>query len=136
MYRLSLLLVIRYLVCSSCLEDTRLVSQTDSKSVLSCPPWTYHENNDADCLCGDSINGVVLCNRSLSPLYDIWCTSSDDTSPSVCLFNRCKVHTCHPCLALTSIQPFYNLSLPPASRNNSLEIHKQGVGERSEPHSL
>ena len=89
MYRLSLVLVIRYLVCSSCLEDTRLVSRTGSKSVLSCPPWTYHKNNDADCLCGDSINGVVLCNRSQSPLYDIWCTSSDDTSPSVCLF------TCH-----------------------------------------
>ena len=28
------------------------------------------------------------------------------------------------------------LPCPPASRNNSLEIHKQGVGERSDPHSL
>ena len=70
-------------------QHTRPVHQTSSAlyskfNVSSCPPWTYHRNNDSHCTCGDSINGIVLCNEShRGP----WCPSSKDVPLSVCLMN-------------------------------------------------
>ena len=57
---------------------------------LQCPPWMYLKDNNSECACGDSINGIVLCNET-DIRYTAWCESSDtsDTPPSVCLL------TCH-----------------------------------------
>ena len=63
------------------LKSTESVS---SQSQL-CPPWTYRKYNSSDCVCGDSVNGVVICNEPSSE-PTAFC---HDTPLSVCLL------TCH-----------------------------------------
>ena len=63
------------------LKSTESVS---SQSQL-CPPWTYLKYNSSDCVCGDSVNGVVICNEPSSE-PTAFCR---DAPLSVCLL------TCH-----------------------------------------
>jgi hypothetical protein len=52
----------------------------------SCPPWTYRKYNSSDCVCGDSANGVVICNEPGSQPA-AFCRDAPELS--VCVF------TCH-----------------------------------------
>ena len=64
------------------------INQTKSKNISSlCPTWTYLNDNTSECVCGDRMNGVVLCNDSNTIL--LWCLSSNNLAPSMCLL------TCH-----------------------------------------
>ena len=80
-------------VCDTYTESDNFQFITRSKIVSSqnlCPPWTYLKDNSSDCICGDSINGIVLCNDT-DIRYTNWCelSNSSDAPPSVCLL------TCH-----------------------------------------
>ena len=55
-------------------------TSVSSQSQL-CPPWTYHKYNSSDCVCGDSVNGIVICNEPSSE-PTAFC---GDTPLSVCL---------------------------------------------------
>ena len=76
-----------------------------------CPPWTYLKDNNSDYICGDSINGIVLCNDT-DIRYTNWCESFDSSiaQPSVCLL------TCH-CMLCCEKFNMHNshlrVSLPP-----------------------
>ena len=86
---LNLLLTLTVSFCYS--QDTGPIDQGNSApytNVSSCPPWTYHKSGDSNCTCGDSVNGVVLCNKS-DHMHRPWCPSSKDEPLSVCLL------TCH-----------------------------------------
>ena len=88
----SIILIMFQLSISHCVtgssRNSQPINQTIRKSVSEsslCPPWTYLKDNSSDRICGDRMNGVVLCNESNT----IWCPSSSDTALSVCLL------TCH-----------------------------------------
>ena len=85
---LNVVLIMLQLSISRCATGSRKSQSIKSEIASSqspCPPWTYLKDNSSDCVCGDRINNVVLCNESDT----VWCPSSSDTALSVCLL------TCH-----------------------------------------
>ena len=80
------------LLSISCVCDTRdnsqhIISGTESIKGV-CPPWTYLKDNSSECICGDRVDGVVMCNEpSTGPT--VFCQFFNDTPLRVCLL------TCH-----------------------------------------
>ena len=67
------------LLCLLCCIQFHESQQTEANlqmndSMHSCPPWKYDKYHNSSCACGDSLNGVVVCNDQQSTIKLLSCT--------------------------------------------------------------
>ena len=65
-----------FLRCSSVISNTTSTSGTTTSTTQSCPPWTYRqESNSTTCECGNTMSGIIACERATVELYTCHCMS-------------------------------------------------------------
>ena len=49
-------------ICDTGGNSQHIINGTESIKGV-CPPWTYLKDNSSECICGDRVNGVVMCSE-------------------------------------------------------------------------